>query len=446
MSITKTLRKYYWVSEAFTKRHYKTVLSATLCGTILLGLVVFLLQYIPTYKHATRIAKIGKYTTTSLPDNILKKISVGLVTTNSSGAYEKGLAESWKIDNDGKQYTFIINKNLSWHDGKSLEPSDIGYSFKEVTQSIKDNQLIYTLQEPFSPFLSALTKPILRNNKLGVGEYRIGNIEEYGGNIQKISLNSKTKQLIYKFYPTENSAITAFKLGEVDQIENLSYIPKELKEEPQNIIAPFLEDQKIAVLFLNNNDSVLSSKPTRQALAYAISDKSFGNKRAISPVSSTSWAYNDSVKTYDFDQEKAKTLLKTDIQNPANLKIELKTMLQYLDIAEKIAENWNNTLGITVDVKVINGITNDYQVLLADYAPPLDPDQYSIWHSTQSTNFTHYTNLKVDKLLEDGRRTLDSKLRIEIYQDFQRFLLEDSPAIFLFETNSSTVSRKPIFK
>jgi peptide/nickel transport system substrate-binding protein len=93
---------------------------------------------------------------------------------------------------------------------------------------------------------------------------------------------------------------------------------------------------------------------------------------------------------------------------------------------------------------VVSSVTSDYQILLADFTPPIDPDQYSIWHSTQNTNFTHFSNLKIDKLLEDGRRTSDQKLRKEIYQDFQRFLLEDCPAVFLFKSNSYSISRKTL--
>lgn len=446
MSLLKSLRKSYWLVEAFTKRHYKTVLSATLIGILILGASMFFLQYVPSYRPTLRLAKIGRYTLKTLPESIVGQVSLGLVRKGENGNFQPGLASSWSVSDDGREYSFTIDHSIIWHDNKPLAPADIVYNFKEVTQRIEGNKLIYSLQEPFSPFLSALSKPILRQEKLGVGEYRISQVEEYAGAIQSLTLSSPRQIIIYKFYPTESSALTAYKLGEVDQVDGLSYVPDEIKAEDRNSLSPTQEEGKIAVLFFNNNDALLSSKPTRQALAYAITDKSFGKQRALTPIALDSWAYNDLVKAYDYDRERAITLFGTDIQDPSKTKIELKTVLQYLDIAEKIADDWRQTLGITVDVKVVTGITTDYQALLADYAPPIDPDQYSIWHSTQPTNFTHYTNLKVDKLLEDGRRTLDQKLRREIYQDFQRFLLEDSPAVFLFETSSNTIARKKIFQ
>ncbi|HLD24400.1 MAG TPA: hypothetical protein VJB96_00640, partial [Patescibacteria group bacterium] len=73
---------------------------------------------------------------------------------------------------------------------------------------------------------------------------------------------------------------------------------------------------------------------------------------------------------------------------------------------------------------------------------PSDPDQYPFWHSTQSqTNVTGYSNVKIDKLLEDGRSELDQEKRKLIYADFQRRLVEDAPAIFLYYAKLYSIKR-----
>jgi peptide/nickel transport system substrate-binding protein len=260
-----------------------------------------------------------------------------------------------------------------------------------------------------------------------------------------MTLETDSERRIYKFYPTETSSLTAYNLGEIDSIEKLSFINDTLSKDKTTILEDNNKDSDTqSVVFFNNNDTVLTSKSARQALAYAIEDKSFGKERTISSIKKSSWAYNNLVKTYDYDKEKARAIFSQDVKDPGSVKLELKTMLQYLDIAENIAVSWRNVLGVQVDVKVVSNVTSDYQILITDFTPPTDPDQYSIWHSTQNTNFTHFSNLKIDKLLEDGRRTSDQKLRKEIYQDFQRFLLEDCPAIFLFKSGSYTISRKTL--
>ncbi|GAB4027225.1 MAG: ABC transporter substrate-binding protein [Candidatus Microgenomates bacterium] len=441
----KTLRRYYWLTQVFIKKHASIILkSAGIILTILTTIIIFA-RYLPTPKETVKIGRIGKYTLATIPQDIESQIGEGLVTVGKNGEITGALASSWIVEDDGKRYTFTLNQKKFWHDGTSVKAEDISYNFTDVEVTRNDNTIIYSLKEPFAPFMQAMTKPILKNDTLGTKEARITDYHLVSGNtLQTLTLETNNTRIIYKFYPTENSALTAYKLGEVNMLDSLSTIPQDLAtDQSSTIIAQ--EGDKIAALFINNSDNLLNSKTTRQGLAYAIPDKSFGKVRALSPISRSSWAYNDLVKDYEYDESRAKTLFTQDAKNPSEIKLELKTMLPYLDVAESIASSWRQVLGIMVDVKVVSSVNSDYQIILADFTPPKDPDQYTLWHSTQATNFTKYSNLKVDKLLEDGRRTLDQKLREEIYSDFQRFLLEDSPTIFLFETEKFTLSRKKLF-
>ncbi len=85
--------------------------------------------------------------------------------------------------------------------------------------------------------------------------------------------------------------------------------------------------------------------------------------------------------------------------------------------------------------------TNDFETLLIGQEIPADPDQYYLWHSEQATNFTGYKNTRVDKLLEQGRQVAEREERRGIYQQFQQFFLEDSPAVFLRHLESYEITR-----
>lgn len=443
----KTIRRYYWVTKSFLDRHSKIILNTTvLVLSIMLALFLFA-RYIPTSKDTIRIGRVGKYTLETFPNDIQALLSQGLVSLTPDGTINPALAKSWDIQDDGRTYIFQLADQIVWHDDSPLQPEDISYNFQDVEVELGQNSITYRLKEPFSPFLAAVSQPIMKKSRLGTGDFRLTNTQLSSGVLQSLTLESNEEKRIYKFYPTETSSLTAYKLGEIDKIEKLSFIPSDIRNDQSNLI----EDDKSvsyqqSVLFFNNNDTLLTNKSIRQALAYAIKDKSFGGERSLSPIDKSSWAYNHLVKTYDYDPERAKNLLSQDVPDASTIKLELKTMLQYLDIAEQIAESWRESLGVQVEVKVVSSITSDYQIMLTDFTPPIDPDQYTIWHSTQATNFTNFSNLKIDKLLEDGRRTSDQKLREEIYEDFQRFLLEDSPAVFLFKSSSYTLSRSPILK
>ena len=107
-----------------------------------------------------------------------------------------------------------------------------------------------------------------------------------------------------------------------------------------------------------------------------------------------------------------------------------------------IAKDWEK-VGIKVNLQVISQIPSDYQAFLAIFDIPDDPDQYSMWHSTQTaTNITRYQDPRIDKLLEDGRSEINIDARKRIYFDFQRFLVEDSPAVFLYYPTIYTIGRE----
>jgi ABC-type transport system substrate-binding protein len=75
---------------------------------------------------------------------------------------------------------------------------------------------------------------------------------------------------------------------------------------------------------------------------------------------------------------------------------------------------------------------------------PEDVNQYFVWHSSQKarSNITQYDNKKVDKLLEDFRATDSATLQRKLLVDFQKKVVEDSPAVFLYYPHIFTIARK----
>jgi peptide/nickel transport system substrate-binding protein len=92
--------------------------------------------------------------------------------------------------------------------------------------------------------------------------------------------------------------------------------------------------------------------------------------------------------------------------------------------------------------------TGDFDAVLMGWQLGLEPDQYSIWHSSQQKpgqfNFIGYSNPEVDKLLEKGRREFDPDKRMRIYHQFAEALYEDSPIIYLSAGYSLTAIHKRV--
>ncbi len=447
MIITRRFRKPFWILKSFYQKHKKIILVTAGLGTFFFIFIKNLLPLIPKPKASQKIGIVGQYTLNSLPNHIIQTISRGLTKIDSTGAIEPDMAKSWEILEENTAYRIYLAPDVIWSDGSLMQAEDLEFNIPDVkVKTIDDQTIEFKLKEPFSPFLSLLSQPLFKNQTITAGQYIIKKVKYQGRNLKSLELVGTNQNITFRFYPSNESAWLGFKLGEVDQLQNLVINPltdKWLKK--VDVVQKINFQQYLSVLF-NTKDAYLSSKPLRQALAYAIEFKSDSNKtRALTPISPLSWAYNPKVKPYTYSPTQSKELFEKfeeEASVSGKLKIKLGTSQSFLSKAEEIAKNWEDVLNIDVEVKIINTIDDDYQSILIAQEIPLDPDQHSLWHSTQDTNLTHFSDLKVDKLLEDGRKEHDLKTRTEIYQDFQRFVVETSPAIFLNHPATYSISRK----
>lgn len=391
----------------------------------------------------TRIGLTGRYAPDNLPNDILEMVGDGLTSTDSSGEVKPNLASSWEYSDNGKIWTFHLKESSYWQDGKKVTSQSIVYQFSDLTiERPDDKTIVFKLKTPYSPFPSVVSKPTFRKGLLGTGDWRVTKILLVGGDVQELDLKDKKGQrIIYKFYPTEEQTKTAFKLGQVDKIQDVFNISG-FENWRTAQIKKDVSLSRYVVIFFNTQDNLLKGKNFRQALDYAINKDNFTGIRALSPISPESWAYNPQVKPYAYDPTRAKELM-SDLPKEMlnNLSINLATTPVLLEEAEKIAKDWQ-AVGVKTNVQVVSGIPTDYQAFLAIFDTPKDPDQYAIWHSTQtSTNISHYQSPRIDKLLEDGRSELNEQNRKQIYLDFQRFLVEDCPAIFLYHPTTYTIAK-----
>jgi peptide/nickel transport system substrate-binding protein len=229
-----------------------------------------------------------------------------------------------------------------------------------------------------------------------------------------------------------------------------------------------------AVFFNQNQSKQLSDKNVRMALSYA-TDKEKILKEILSdngtivdsPMLPGIINIPDDAEKYNFDIEKAKKTLddagwklsETDgvrekaaapakkgakPAEPTKLEIRLTTSNwpELTMVADQIKKQWEaagakvnvETLDLSELQQVIRD--RDYEALLFGEVLGLDPDPLSFWHSSQKRdpglNLALYDNKDADKLLEDARLTQDKPARLSKYDDFQKTVAKDVPAIFLY--------------
>lgn len=428
--------------NAYTNRFKGIILAGIFLGV--LSFFTFKLLIPIFYIEREVIGVTGRYHTDNLPNQILSLIGDGLTKTDNLGIVEPSISKSWETPDKGKTWIFYVNDNIFWQDQTPVTSDSIVYEFSDVEIEKPDQKtLIFKLKNPYAPFPSVISKPTFRKGLLGTGEWEVKNIIISGNYVQKLTLtNDNNQQKIYKFYPTDERTKLAFKLGHVNKILNI-LDPQPFSEWKTASISYQDNTKQVITLFFDTTNSALSNKSLRQALAYAINKQDMSYERALGPISPSSWAYNPQIKKYEYDRQRALELID---EIPDQLKNEININLvstpSLLTVAENISNDWRD-IGIKSNVLVSSIVPEKFQAYLTIYDIPSDPDQYPMWHSTQeSTNISGYANPRIDKLLEDGRVTLDTSERRKIYLDFQRFLLEDIPSIFLFHPRYYTIGRK----
>jgi peptide/nickel transport system substrate-binding protein len=382
----------------------------------------------------------GMFTYANLPLSITNQISYGLTqVTQNNKTIISPIVKELSINQEKNSYEFKINTNYLWHDGKPLSSQNIKYNISGVTFPYPSpDTLVINIDKAFSPLESTFTKPIFKKDLVGLGSYQVKGVQFKDGYINYLKLVSKElPTIIYRFYQNQNDLISAFKIGEVNQI-NLNEVPVSLESGWKvNINKNISTNTQYAAIFFNTQ--ILTSKQLRQALAYATPKSTNKNDRCLSPIASTSWAYNPSVKDYAFNPTRARELFEKNKIKSINLSVGDRSLLS---TAENIKKSWEEILKIQVNLTVGQINTNDFDAIIHYGSIPVDPDQYIFWHSTQSkTNITKINNPKIDKLLEDGRSTFDTLERKKIYQEFQKVLLEESPVIFLSYPTVYNVTR-----
>ncbi len=116
---------------------------------------------------------------------------------------------------------------------------------------------------------------------------------------------------------------------------------------------------------------------------------------------------------------------------------------QLIKVAELLKKQWQN-LGVKLEIKTVDIAvlerefikSRNYESLLFGEVLGSIPDPFPFWHSSQKKdpglNLAMYENKKADGFLEKARESSDPEVQKENYEKFQDTLIEDSPAIFLY--------------
>jgi len=439
----------------------------------------------------------------------------GLVKYDKDMNIVGDLAESWDISDDGLVITFHLRKGVKWHDGKPFTAKDVLYTYQvtvdpktptayagdflkvKKAEVLDDYTFRVTYDKPFAPSLISwssavlprhllegqnITKSSLARHPVGTGPYLFK--EWLAG--QKIVLVSNADYFEGRPYVDGHvtriipDMATMFLELRARNIDMMGLTPLQYTRQTENNLFRQSFDKyrylAFAYTYLGYNlkHPFFADKRVRQAISYAINKEEIISgvllglgKPATGPYKPGTWAYNENVKTYSYNPQKARELLRaagwTKTNNDGFLEkdgrpftFELVTN-QGNETRQKCAEIIQRQLkevGIDVKIRILEwaAFINDFinkrrfEAVILGWTIPLDPDAYDVWHSSKTApeelNFISYKNPEVDALLEKARSTFEQKLRKKYYDRFQEILVEDQPYTFLYVPDELVIISK----
>lgn len=214
---------------------------------------------------------------------------------------------------------------------------------------------------------------------------------------------------------------------------------------------------QIQYLAFNLCDPLLKDVRVRQAIACAI-DRSLliqtllrGHAQpAVSLLPASHWAFTAEVARYDYDPARAARLLDESGHPPGKDGVRLHLTMKASNdgdthLLAAVLQQQLAKVGIALDLRsyefatfysdVTRGAFQMYSLHWSDGNEQPDIFSYvfsSSNFSPQGANRGHYSNVRLDALLDDASQSTDQSRRCADYVEAQRILARDLPAINLW--------------
>jgi peptide/nickel transport system substrate-binding protein len=271
-------------------------------------------------------------------------------------------------------------------------------------------------------------------------------------------------KVVLKPFPDENVRLLNLTTGEADVL--LGNPP--FKDAPDlrrgsDMTLRDLPGQGMSVIPMHTEKEPFNNPAARRALSYAIDREQilqavyFGNGRVVDTQipETIGWAYDKDLHPYlKQNKEKAKAELAA-AGKPNGFKFTLQVPSnspQAQQLAELIKDQVKQ-VGIEIEIQQIefatiiaNANRGEFQAFALSFTGGLDPDDYlySLYYTKAGQNLNRYSNPALDKLLDEGRNTLDTAKRAEAYKQVVKILADDQPIITYYSGPQLRTVRKSV--
>ncbi|MDP2727912.1 MAG: ABC transporter substrate-binding protein, partial [Dehalococcoidia bacterium] len=369
----------------------------------------------------------------------------GLTRINEKGEPLPDLASSWTISPDGLVYTFRLRAGVTWQDGIPFSAQDVVFTVQTIqkpdfpgspdlveawkgvkAEKVDDLTIRFTLKEPNGPFLaetalgilpvhilgkvpaSELTKNPFNLNPVGTGPFRVQD-----ASAQSVVLEANQSyhlgppylsRMTFLFFPTQEALVQTLKEKKISGASLRSPSSSDLSALDKDQALKLYRGSRFSyeLVFLNLNDAAFKERDVRQALSYALdrqkivqNDAEGQGLAADDPIMPGTWAYESGTKKYDYNPDRARSILDgagwkpgpDGIREKGGVKLKFSLFTdnspRRVKIVEEISREWDK-VGVKADIASsgASGLVQNfllprrYQAALLGLVMGPDPDPY----------------------------------------------------------------------
>lgn len=398
---------------------------------------------------------------------------------------------------------------VEYHDGKSTEISGFKtisdkkfeLTFKEFTPGIFWGSGIASEPMPAHVYKDIPAKEqeahdATRKNPLSAGPYYIKEVVPGQQVVMEANPHyykgaPKVKTVIWKVVPSAQ-IIAALEAGEYDltvslpsdlyeKVKNLKNVKVGVKDELSYTYIGFKlgkwnKEKEVSEMDPN---AKMADKALRQAMGYALDNDAVGEKfyqglrRNATQLMIPAFKsyYDDSIKGYTYDIEKAKKLLDDagykDVDNDGfredkngkPLVIKFASMsggATAEPIAAYYVQQWN-AIGLKVEYTTgrliefnsfydkVKADDPEIDVYQAAWSTGSNPNPTGLYSKAAAFNFSRFTTPELDKIFEkiNSKEAIDAEFRGKAYREFGNYMFENAPVIpTLFRKSITAVNNR----
>ncbi len=408
---------------------------------------------------------------------VYQNVFEGLTQIDQNGAIQPGLAKSWTISDDGLNYTFALQPDVTFHDGSTFDADDVKFSLDRIAAADSLNAhkeffagitavkvvdpltVAITLNKPSGQFLfdlgrgdavivapeSAATNA---TDPIGTGPFSfvqwdkgsrvvLERYEPYWGGAVALTKAS------FVFISDTATMTNALLAGDIDGTNNFATEALDVfKPDPRfKVLVGTTEGETL--LSTNNKKPPFDQLKVRQAMAHAIDRKALidGVTYGYGVPIGSHFAphhpyYVDLTNTYAYDPAAAKALL-AEAGFPDGFSATLKLPpVAYARTSGQIIASQFAAIGIKLELINVEWAqwlqdvytNHDFDLTIISHVEPFDIGIYA-----NPDYYFGYANPQFQALIETLNGTTDTVKRQALVTEAQTILANDAVNGYLFE-------------